>query len=104
MNETDTSSVPLFSYFFSSFLYNSYRPQPTPIMYIPIPSYQQSIPITSPSVISLYPLSAMYSPYQVSLPSSSSTSSPLPSSTSCSLVSDVFGYHTEGRNKGYSIQ
>lgn len=93
-----------FLYFRFSFilLHNSYRPQPTPIMYFPVPSYQQPIPINSPSVISIVPLSAMYSPYQVTIPSSTSPS--LPSSSSCSLVSDVFGYHTEGMIIYHSIK
>lgn len=69
-----------------SFAYSSCN-QSSNIVYFPIPSVQSTISVDSPSVLTMIPLSSLYPafPSSVMIP-------PV-----CSIVSDVFGYHTEGK-------
>lgn len=70
----------------ASYVYSSCN-QSSNILYFPISPVQNSISIDSPSVLSMIPLSSLYPSFP-----SSVMSPPV-----CSIVSDVFGYHTEGK-------
>lgn len=82
-HEASQSMIPNTS---ASYVYSSCN-QSSNILYFPISPVQNSISIDSPSVLSMIPLSSLYPSFP-----SSVMSPPV-----CSIVSDVFGYHTEGK-------